>query len=228
MRRISWRQVAAVGCSVPGRRILLSGLVVAAGLISPTLALGTPSGDVTFNGKATGVASTDTSTNPSPVTVSGVGRISHLGEVLVLSHDFLTPLGPPPIIPYSITGTETVILANGDQLFGSVTGTGVNNSGATSGTDLITITGGTGGLAGATGSYQETYTGHIFLASGTNVVGPLYTNFRGHISLGGYCDPLQGPSAYCDPLQRSSAYDHRVGRAHHRHGHRQHQNRNRQ
>jgi hypothetical protein len=223
MRRIAWRRVAAAAGSGLSWRVFLSGLVVGVGLISPTLALGAPNGDLTLNGKATGVASTDTSTNPSPVTVSGVGRISHLGEVVVLANDFLTPHGPVPMIPYTITGTETLIVANGAQLFGTVTGTGVNNSGATSGMNVVTITGGTGGFAGATGSYTETYTGHIFSSIGPNVVGPLHTIFRGRITLGGgYCDPLQ---AYCDPFQRSVARDHRAGQAHHQRHQRRHRGR---
>jgi hypothetical protein len=207
-------------------RLFLSGLVFGVGLISPAAALGAPNGKLTFNGKADGVATTDTSTNPSPVTVSGVGRISHLREVVVLAHDFLTPHGPGPVIPYSITGTETVIVANGDQLFGAVTGTGVNNSGATQGTDVVTITGGTGGFSGATGSYTEKYTGHIFSQMGTNLVGPLHTVFRGHITLGpGYCDPLQSSPRYCDPLQRSAAPGHRAGRTHHQRHQRRHRRR---
>jgi hypothetical protein len=197
-------------------------------LISPAVALGAPNGDLTFNGRATGVASTDTSTDPSPVTISGVGRISHLREVVVLANDFLTPHAAPPVIPFTVTGTETVIVANGDQLFGSVTGKAVNNSGATSGMDVVTITGGTGGFAGASGSYTETYTGQIFLGIGTNVLGPLHTVFRGHITLGaGYCDPLQGPAGYCDPLQRSATSDRRSGHTHHPDHHRRHRHRDR-
>jgi hypothetical protein len=199
-------------------------LVFGVGLISPAVALGAPNGDLTFNGKGAGVASTDISTSPGPVTVSGVGRISHLGEVVVLANDVLTPNGPAPVIPYTITGTETVIVANGDQLFGTVTGTGVNNFGATSGMNVVTITGGTGGFAGATGSYTETYTGQIFSQIGTNVVGPLHTIFRGHITLGaGYCDPFQGPA--CDPLQRPAARDHHAGRTHHQLHQRRHRGR---
>jgi hypothetical protein len=198
------------------KRLFLSGLVLGIGLISPAAALAAPNGNLTFNGKGVGVASTDTSTNPSPVTVSGVGRITHLREVVILAHDFLTPHGPGPVIPYTITGTETVLVGNGDQIFGTVTGTGVNNSGATTGTDVVTITGGTGGFAGATGSYTEKYSGHIFSQVGNNLVGPLHTVFRGHVTLGsGYCDPLQGSPGYCDPLQRQPARGDHAGRTHH-------------
>jgi hypothetical protein len=209
MRRIAWRQVAAVDGSLAGRRVLLSALVVAVGVISPAVALGAPNGALTFNGKAVGVATTDTSTNPAPVNVSGVGRITHLGEVVVLANDALTPHGLGPAIPYTITGTETVIVATGDQLFGTVIGMGVNNNGATRGMNVVTVTGGTGRFTGATGSYTEKYSGHIFSQIGTELVGPLHTVFRGHITLGGgYCDPLQGGPGYCDPLQPPAARDH--------------------
>jgi hypothetical protein len=142
---------------------------------------------------------------------------------VVIAHDFLTPQGPGPVIPFTITGAETVLVANGDQLFGTVTGSGVNNSGATSGKDVVTVTGGTGGFAGATGSYTERYTGHIFSQIGASVVGPLHTIFRGRITLGmGYCDPLQGSPDYCDPLQGPPAGRRDAGRTHHKRHQRRH------
>ena len=205
------------------RRIFLSGLVLGIGLIGPAVSQAAASGK-TLNGKSRGVASVDTSTNPSPVTFSSTGRLSHLGAFVAFGNELLTPLGASPVIPYSITGTETVVATNGDQLFGSVTGTGVNNSGATRGTNVVTITGGTGALAGATGSYTETYTGRTFGQIGSSLVGPLTTTIRGHISLaGGYCDPFQGPTGYCDPFPGSTTRHHHAGRTHHRH----HQRRNR-
>lgn len=199
------------------RRIFLSGLVLGLGLLGPVASEAAASGNhFVLNGRSTGVASVDTSTNPSPVTFSSTGRLSHLGAFVALGNELLTPLGAPPVIPYSITGTETVVARNGDELFGSVTGTGVNNSGATHGTNVVTITGGTGALAGATGSYTETYHGRIFGQVGSSQVGPLTTIIRGHISLaGGYCDPFQGPTGYCDPFGGSTASHHHAGPTHH-------------
>jgi hypothetical protein len=47
-------------------------------------------------------------------------------------------------VPYDLTGTTTLVAANGDKLFGTVTGTGTSNivTGQASGTNLVTITGG--------------------------------------------------------------------------------------
>ena len=205
-----------------GRRIFLSGVVLGVGLIAPAASQATASGrSLLLNGRSKGVASVDTSTSPSPVTVSSTGRLSHLGAFVAFGNELLTPLGASPVIPYSIAGTETIVAKNGDELFGNVTGTGVNNSGATSGTNVVTITGGTGALAGATGAYTERYHGKIFGQVGSSLVGPLTTIIRGHLRLaGGYCDPFQG---YCDPFAGSTTRHHRGGRKHHQ----QHQRRNR-
>jgi hypothetical protein len=207
------------------RRIFVSGLILGGGLIGPAVSHAAASGTkLSLNGKSKGVASVDTSTNPSPVTFSSTGHLSHLGAFVALGNELFTPLGASPVLPYSITGTETVVARNGDELFGSVTGTGVNNSGATRGTNVVTITGGTGALAGATGSYTETYKGRVFGQVGSSLVGPLTTIIRGHISLaGGYCDPFQGPTGYCDPFPGSSERHHGAGRTHHQ----RHQRRNR-
>jgi hypothetical protein len=177
------------------------------------------------SGLATGVVLVDISSNPSPLTVSASGHLSHLGAFVSFGHEWFTPLGRSPVIPYTITGTETLVTATGDELFGNVSGTGVNNSGAASGTNVVTITGGTGGLAGATGFYTETYAARVFGGIGSSLVGPITTIVSGHISLGGgYCDPLQGPTSYCDPLDGSRAHDHGARHAHH---HQRQQGRNR-
>ena len=207
------------------RRIFVSGLMLGVGLICPAVSQAAASGtNFRLNGKSRGVASVDTSTNPSPLTFSSTGHLSHLGAFVAVGNELFTPLGAPPVIPYSITGTETVVARNGDELFGSVTGTGVNKSGATRGTNVVTVTGGTGTLAGATGSYTETYKGRIFGQVGSSLVGPLTTIIRGHITFaGGYCDPFQGPTGYCDPFPGSTARHHRASRTHHQ----RHQRRNR-
>ena len=82
-----------------------------------------------------------------------------------------------------MTGTETLVAENGDELFGTVNGTGVNNAGATGGKNVATITGGTGRFNGASGSYTETYTGAVTSQVGTVISGPVATTIRGHIRL---------------------------------------------
>jgi hypothetical protein len=199
------------------RRILLLGLGLGIGLMGTAASQAAASGkNLSLNGKSKGVTSVDISTNPSPLTFSSTGHLSHLGAFVALGNESYTPLGLPPVIPYSVTGTETVVAKNGDELFGSVTGTGVNNSGATKGTNVVTVTGGTGALAGATGTYTERYTGKIFGQIGSSQVGPMTTIIRGHITFGGqYCDPFQNPTGYCDPFPASTTRHPLAGRRHH-------------
>ncbi|HEY1508699.1 MAG TPA: hypothetical protein VGF93_06845 [Solirubrobacteraceae bacterium] len=185
------------------RRFVLSSLVLGVAAISPAVALGANSTNLPLKGKSTAVVATDISTTPATVTVSSSGHFSHLGAFIAIGNESLTPLGAPPVIPYRLTGSETLIMANGDNVFGAVNGTGVNNSGATSGTNLVTITGGTGRFANAAGSYTETYTGQIFSQIGTTMLGPVHTTIRGHIRLGGgYVDPLAGHQTHHQRHQR--------------------------
>jgi hypothetical protein len=165
-------------------RVLLSSAVLGVALVSPASAVAAAAGsDLPLTGRSTGVASVDISTNPSPTTFSSAGQLSHLGAFTATGNESFTPLGLPPAIPYTLTGTETLVAANGDKLFGTVDGTGVNNAGATSGTNVVTITGGTGRFADASGSYTETYTGAITSQVGTIVSGPITTTVQGRISV---------------------------------------------
>jgi hypothetical protein len=83
-------------------------------------------------------------------------------------------------------GTQTVVAANGDQLFGTLTGVGVNDiaTSAASGTNVITITGGTGRFSDATGSYTVTYKSQATSMIGTIESGPVTTTFEGALNLG--------------------------------------------
>lgn len=165
-------------------RLLLLSVVLGFALAVPAAALAAAGGaNLPLCGSSKGVTSVDISTTPSPTTFVSSGHLSHLGAVTATGDELFTPLGLPPVIPYAITGTETLVAANGDELFGTVNGTGVNNSGATSGTNAVTITGGTGRFADASGSYTETYTGEVTSQIGTIVSGPVTTTIRGHINL---------------------------------------------
>jgi len=57
---------------------------------------------------------------------------------------------------YTDTGTRTFVAADGDKLYSGVTGKGTFTSTTAHGTETDTITGGTGGFAGATGTYTDT------------------------------------------------------------------------
>ena len=96
------------------------------------------------------------------------------------------PTGFPPFVPYTVIGTQTVVAANGDQLFGTLNGVGVNDSAtsAASGTNVITVTGGTGRFANATGSYTVTYKSQGTSMIGTVESSTVTTTFQGNINLG--------------------------------------------
>ena len=165
------------------RRLLFASAVLGVALFTPAVAVAAAAGvDLPLTGRSAGVASVDISTNPSPTTFSSSGQLSHLGAFTATGNESFTPLGLPPAIPYALTGTETLVAANGDKLFGTVDGTGVNNAGATSGTNVVAITGGTGRFADASGSYTETYTGAITSQVGTILSGPIATTIQGRIS----------------------------------------------
>ena len=169
-----------------GRRFLLSSLVLGVGLISPGAALAAAGGtNLPLRGQTNGVVSFDSSTGLFRSSSSGEG--SHLGAFSVTNSGLLMPTGfNLPFVPYAVMGTQTVVAANGDQLFGTLTGVGVNDiaTSAASGTNVITITGGTGRFANATGSYTVTYKSQATSMIGTIESGPVTTTFEGALNLG--------------------------------------------
>jgi DNA-binding beta-propeller fold protein YncE len=134
-----------------------------------------------LNGAGTGVVTVDTTTNPSPETSTFSGHLSHVGAFTLTGVLSFTALGPPPSIPFTVTGTETLVAANGDEIFGAVSGTGTATPGHSHGTSLVTITGGTGRFSDARGFYTETpslvvtFNGPIATGKGTLTI-------QGHIS----------------------------------------------
>jgi hypothetical protein len=142
------------------RCIFLLSLVLTGALTSPTVALGATQGSsVPLVGQSTGVTTlVMTGSGPLPTASQFSGESSQLGSFTGTADLSFTPLGPPPIIPYTLSGTETLVAADGSELFGDVSGTGTNTgTGVVSSTNDVTITGGTGRFANATGSFTETY-----------------------------------------------------------------------
>ena len=165
------------------RRMFLVNSILATIAIAPATALGAANGtDLPVMGTIAGVASTDIATTPAVGTTQLSGQISQLGEVTATSDFLFTPLGGPPVIPFDLTGTATLVAANGDQLFGTYTGTGVNNAGGSTGSNLVTITGGTGRFTGATGTVTETYTADTTSLVGAILSGPITLTLQGRIS----------------------------------------------
>lgn len=166
----------------PRWRVFLSTLVLGVALISPTGALGATHGtNRPLTGKSTGTATVNLLSGATTSQFSG--ELSHLGAFTGTAIELFTPVGLPPLIPYTLTGTETLVAANGNKLFGTVNGTGLNNTGdlTAQGKNVVTITGGTGRFADATGTFTETYS-TSYVVSGTAATGPVTTAAQGHIS----------------------------------------------
>ena len=65
----------------------------------------------------------------------------------------MTPTGPGT---FTYTGTRTFVAANGDEVFSAITGRGTFTRTTAHTTETDTITGGTGRLAGASGTHRDT------------------------------------------------------------------------
>ena len=107
---------------------------------------------VPFQGMSSGVV---TATGFDPVTgtaythVAGEGQATHLGHYTVSADAAVTVATGIPL------GTWTLTAANGDQLFLSMGGHGID---ATHGFGAFTVVGGTGRFQGATGYYEQIIT----------------------------------------------------------------------
>jgi hypothetical protein len=161
-------------------RLFLSTWVLGVALISPAAALGAARGT---NRPLTGRSAGTTTLINGALTARFVGRLSHLGAFTGTADLVFTPFGLPPLFPYTVTGTETLVAANGDTLFGTVDGTGLNNTAdlTAQGTNVVTITGGTGRFADATGTYTET-ANSSYVISGPTVTGRVTAAVQGQIS----------------------------------------------
>ena len=130
------------------RGMLLSSFTVAAVAASPAAALGSNNARPVV-GVRTGTTLLNTSTYQASSTSSGF--LSHLGAFTGTSTELFTP--PPD---FSVTGSDLeVVAANGDTLTASVVGSGTATGPTSDTADTITITGGTGRFAGATGTLHE-------------------------------------------------------------------------
>ena len=125
--------------------VVVTGLVPAGGNARPVK--GTGAGTNTF----------DFSTFDGTTQIAG--QLSQLGASTGSSAYHLTVTSfSPPLVAYDVAGTATFVAANGDELFGTLSGTGTDNNGVSSGVNVVTVTGGTGRFADATGTLVEPYT----------------------------------------------------------------------
>ena len=120
--------------------------------------------DRPLKGRSTGINTVNLQTGAA--TYESSGHLSHLGAVTGTGVQTIIFTGPNTL---RFTGTGTTVGANGDQLFATISGTGVVSSTAAV-TTLNTITGGTGRFAGATGTFTVTS-----VSKPISTVGPIAT-----------------------------------------------------
>lgn len=137
--------VAVAGCSPDGVGNPLAPS-------APSLSVGGRAETATKSKRIHGVLEAFEAGTPQPGTpivvrhLEGQGTASHLGRFTVIA-DFTLNLATA-----SGGGTATFTAANGDVLTATVTGRAVLAAGIATVTEVVTITGGTGRFAGATGT----------------------------------------------------------------------------
>jgi hypothetical protein len=137
------------------KAIMITGLVLALGVLVPVTALGKPGGtDRPVHGNGSGTTVVDLGTLAFALDSTSV--VSHVGQSTLHIDGVITPTGPST---FTVAGPLTLTAANGDQLFGDFSGSGTNvASGGSTGTTATTITGGTGRFTGASGSVSGPFT----------------------------------------------------------------------
>ena len=145
--------------------IFLSGLALAVVAMTPAAAMGAANGtQLPLTGTGTGTTTINLITGAA--TGVGSGQLSHLGAVTSSSIQQYALVGSNG---FSFTTTATIVTANGDELFTTSSGTGTFGPPIQT-TGVVTITGGTGRFADASGTY--TNTGH---STSVSIVGSIET-----------------------------------------------------
>ena len=161
------------------RAIALIGLVLALGVLAPATALGKAGGtDRPVRGHSSGTTVLDLGT--LAFTVDATGVISHGGKSTSHFDGVLTFTGPDT---FDVTGSVTITTANGDELFGTVSGSGTTDaSGDAQGTNVITYTGGTGRFENASGTASAPFTQVLISTDGTASTFATESSLRGTVS----------------------------------------------
>src|SRR5262245_17036080 len=148
-----------------GRTVLVLMSVLAVAVVAPGAAVAKRGGtDRPWKSSGTATATLNLTTGTG--TNVGTGHAAHLGKTGLSATFALTPTAVPNT--FNLTGTTTVVAANGDRLFTTFTGTTTSTGGATASVTFVnTITGGTGRFADASGSFTTTGSSVIVSIVGT-------------------------------------------------------------
>jgi hypothetical protein len=166
------------------RKLLVLTSVVALFAVAPGAAVAKQGGtDRPVNGSTSGTSTVDIATGLG--TSQGTGTYSHLGKTTFTLDFIALPTGPTTV---AVTGTGTLVAANGDQVFVTLTGTATVQSlvpaiGEIIDTTLVsTITGGTGRFSDASGTVTSTGRGETVSIVGTTFSSRDTTTHVGRIS----------------------------------------------
>jgi hypothetical protein len=137
------------------KAIMIAGLVLAFGVLAPATALGKAGGtDRPISVHQSGTTVVDVGT--LAFTTETTGIVSHMGKSTAEIEGVITLTGPDT---FTIAGSAVIVAANGDELFGTFTGSGTNTPGGGSeGTVDVTYSGGTGRFTNASGTASGPFT----------------------------------------------------------------------
>ena len=164
------------------RATVLAGAVLAFALLGASAALADTGGtNRPFQATLSGSSVADFSTLSTGSLVQDLtGNESHLGRVTVHDTGAFTLTGPKS---FTFSGTEVVTAANGDQLFEAFSGSGSTDAeGNLTSQAVLTVTGGTGRFADASGEQTVTVHGPDASLSGTTLTRTITESITGTIS----------------------------------------------
>lgn len=135
----------------------LAGLVLAVAVLSPAAALANADGtDRPVKISQSGTTTfTPTSAAGGTLFTEQAGIASHAGAVTSTFNGTLTFTSPST---FTFTGPATLVAANGDELFGDLSGTGTLTPSGSVLVHELTVTGGTGRFEDASGTLTGTTT----------------------------------------------------------------------
>jgi hypothetical protein len=160
------------------KAIMIVGLILALGILAPATALGKVGGtERPANGNASGTTTVDLGTLGFVTDATGVS--AHLGKSTFHLDGVITPTGPDT---FTLAGSVVAVAANGDELFGTFSGTGAATASGSEGTTTTTFSGGTGRFENASGSISGPFTQVFISSDGTTSTFATDFSFRGTIS----------------------------------------------
>src|SRR5262249_36279760 len=115
---------------------------------------------------------------PTTFVVDEIGDVSHLGATATHVDGTLTPTATGTIV----SGSATMVAANGDTLALALSGTTTNTATGAQGVVVGQIVGGTGRFVSATGTITDNVVLTITSASPTGVVATVSSTFSGSVS----------------------------------------------